>query len=96
MGVGTSPEAPDLSPIAGTLARHGASRHLWRPKADGRRSAGPVIPSILVRGREGKRSNGDPMAVSDLFELVPAFLSHHPDQDDPEPAHVERPWNRPY
>ena len=33
--------------------------------------------------------------VSDLFELLPAFLSHHPDQEDPQPTHVERPWNRP-
>ncbi len=45
--------------------------------------------------RSGKAGNGDPLAVSDLFELLPAFLSHHPDQEEPAPTHVERPWNRP-
>ena len=50
----------------------------------------------LEAARTGKAGNGDPMAVSDLFELLPAFLSHHPDQEDPKPTHVERPWNRPY
>jgi NAD(P)H-flavin reductase len=45
--------------------------------------------------RTGKAGNGDPLAVSDLFDLLPAFLSHHPDQEDPKPTHVERPWNRP-
>jgi len=45
----------------------------------------------LEAARTGKAGNGDPMAVSDLFELLPAFLSHHPDQEDPKPTHVERP-----
>ncbi len=50
----------------------------------------------LEAAKAGKAGNGDPLAVSDLFELLPAFLSHHPDQEDPQPTHVERPWNRPY
>ena len=50
----------------------------------------------IEAARTGKAGNGDPLAVSDLFELLPAFLSHHPDQEDPAPTHVERPWNRPY
>jgi ferredoxin-NADP reductase len=50
----------------------------------------------LEAARTGKAGNGDPLAVSDLFDLLPAFLSHHPDQEDPKPTHVERPWNRPY
>ena len=45
--------------------------------------------------RTGKAGNGDPLAVSDLFDLLPAFLSHHPDQENPAPTHVKRPWNRP-
>jgi ferredoxin-NADP reductase len=44
----------------------------------------------------GRAGNGDPLAVSDLFDLLPAFLSHHPDQENPAPTHVERPWNRTY
>ncbi|HEX3393749.1 MAG TPA: FAD-dependent oxidoreductase [Acidimicrobiales bacterium] len=46
--------------------------------------------------RSGKAGSGDPQAASDLFELLPSFLSHHPDQENPAPTHVERPWNRPY
>jgi len=50
----------------------------------------------IEMARTGKAGNGDPLAVSDLFDLLPAFLSHHPDQEDPKPTHVERPWGRPY
>ena len=50
----------------------------------------------IEAAKTGKAGNGDPLAVSDLFELLPAFLSHHPDQENPAPTHVERPWNRPY
>jgi len=53
------------------------------------------IDRDIETARSGTAGNGDPLAVSDLFELLPAFLSHHPDQDDPKPTHVERPWNRP-
>jgi len=53
------------------------------------------IDRDIEAARSGKAGNGDPMAVSDLFDLLPAFLSHHPDQADPAPTHVERPWNRP-
>lgn len=60
-----------------------------------RRGSAFDIDSDIEAARSGKAGNGDPMAVSDLFELLPAFLSHHPDQEDPKPTHVERPWNRP-
>jgi ferredoxin-NADP reductase len=60
-----------------------------------RRGSAFDIDRDLEAARTGKAGNGDPMAVSDLFELLPAFLSHHPDQEDPKPTHVERPWNRP-
>ena len=50
----------------------------------------------LEAAKTGKAGNGDPLAVSDLFDLLPAFLSHHPENTDPKPTHVERPWNRPY
>ena len=60
-----------------------------------RRGSAFDIDKDLEAARSGKAGNGDPMAVSDLFELLPAFLSHHPDQEDPTPTHVERPWNRP-
>lgn len=42
----------------------------------------------------GKAGNGDPLAVSDLFDLMPAFLSHHPDQDDPQPVQSRGAWGR--
>ena len=61
-----------------------------------RRGSAFDIDRDIEAARAGKAGNGDPLAVSDLFELLPAFLSHHPDQDDPAPTHVERPWNRPY
>jgi len=54
------------------------------------------IDKDIEAARTGKAGNGDPLAVSELFELLPAFLSHHPDQEEPAPTHVERPWNRPY
>lgn len=60
-----------------------------------RRGSAFDIDKDLEAARTGKAGNGDPLAVSDLFELLPAFLSHHPDQEDPQPTHVERPWNRP-
>jgi len=53
------------------------------------------IDRDIEAARSGKAGNGDPLAVSDLFDLLPAYLSHHPDQEDPAPTHVERPWNRP-
>ena len=43
-----------------------------------RRGAG--FGADLDAARAGKAGNGDPLAVSDLFDLMPAFLSHHPDQ----------------
>ena len=60
-----------------------------------RRGSAFDIDKDLEAARGGKAGNSDPGAVSDLFELLPAFLSHHPDQEDPAPTHVERPWNRP-
>lgn len=48
----------------------------------------------IEMARTGKAGNGDPLAVSDLFDLLPAFLSHHPDQEDPQPTHAKLPWNR--
>ena len=60
-----------------------------------RRGSAFDIDTDIEAARTGRAGNGDPMAVSDLFELLPAFLSHHPDQEDPKPTHVERPWNRP-
>ena len=60
-----------------------------------RRGSAFEIDSDIEAARTGKAGNGDPLAVSDLFELLPAFLSHHPDEEDPAPTHVERPWNRP-
>ena len=48
----------------------------------------------LDAARSGKAGNGDPLAVSDLFDLMPAFLSHHPDQEDPRPVQSKGPWGR--
>ncbi len=60
-----------------------------------RRGSAFDIDRDIEAARAGKAGNGDPMAVSDLFDLLPAFLSHHPDEENPAPTHVERPWNRP-
>jgi ferredoxin-NADP reductase len=48
----------------------------------------------LDAARSGKAGNGDPLAVSDLFDLMPAFLSHHPDHEDPSPVQSKGPWGR--
>ena len=56
-----------------------------------RRGSAFDIDRDIEAARTGKAGNGDPLAVSDLFELLPAFLSHHPDEEDPAPTHVERP-----
>jgi len=56
---------------------------------------GTAFDLDLDAARTGKAGNGDPLAVSDLFDLMPAFLSHHPDQDDPAPVQKARPWGRP-
>ena len=40
----------------------------------------------LDAARSGKAGNGDPLAVSDLFDLMPAFLSHHPAQGELRPV----------
>ncbi len=55
-----------------------------------RRGAG--FGADLDAAGSGKAGNGDPLAVSDLFDLMPAFLFHHPDQENPKPVQSERPW----
>jgi len=55
---------------------------------------GTAFDLDLDAARSGKAGNGDPLAVSDLFDLMPAFLSHHPDQDAPQPVQSSRPWGR--
>jgi len=60
-----------------------------------RRGSAFDLDRDLEAARSGRAGNGDPLAVSDLFDLLPSFLSHHPDQENPAPTHVEHPWNRP-
>ena len=84
---------PDREIVAAIRERFVAT-DLFSSYAARRGSAFDVDRDIEM-ARSGKAGNGDPLAVSDLFDLLPAFLSHHPDQDDPKPTHVERPWNRP-
>ena len=55
---------------------------------------GTAFDLDLGSARSGRAGNGDPLAVSDLFDLMPAFLSHHPDQDAPAPTQAIRPWGR--
>ena len=85
---------PDREIVAAIRERFVAT-DLFSSYAARRGSAFDVDRDIEM-ARSGKAGNGDPLAVSDLFELLPAFLSHHPDQEDPKPTHAERPWNRPY
>ena len=84
---------PDREIVAAVRERFVAT-DLFSAYAARRGSAFDVDRDIEM-ARTGKAGNGDPLAVSDLFDLLPAFLSHHPDQDDPKPTHVERPWGRP-
>jgi NAD(P)H-flavin reductase len=53
---------------------------------------GTAFGADLNAARSGKAGNGDPLAVSDLFDLMPAFLSHHPDQEDPQPVQSKGAW----
>jgi ferredoxin-NADP reductase len=55
---------------------------------------GTVFDPDLDAARSGKAGNGDPLAVSDLFDLMPAFLSHHPDREEPAPTQAAKPWGR--
>jgi len=61
--------------------------------ADLRDASGPrrqrVLGSELDAARSGRAANGAPMPVSALFDLMPAFLSHHPDSDEHEPVESE-------
>jgi NAD(P)H-flavin reductase len=84
---------PDREIVAAIRERFVAT-DLFSSYAARRGSAFDVDRDIEM-ARTGKSGNGDPLAVSDLFDLLPAYLSHHPDQEDPKPTHVERPWNRP-
>ena len=47
---------------------------------------GTAFDLDLDAARSGRAGNGDPLAVSDLFDLMPAFLSHHPDHGEPQPV----------
>lgn len=55
---------------------------------------GTAFDLELDAARSGRAGNGDPLAVSDLFDLMPAFLSHHPDRDGPRPVPSRRPGGR--
>lgn len=80
----------DLEVVAEIRERFVAT-DLFSPYAN-RRNTG--FGTDLDAARSGKAGNGDPLAVSDLFDLMPAFLSHHPDQDDPRPVQSKGPWGR--
>lgn len=82
---------PDPDIVAAIRERFVAT-DLYSPYANRR---GTVFDLDLDAARNGRAGNGDPLAVSDLFDLLPAFLSHHPDQENPAPTHVKNPWNRP-
>ncbi|MDQ6728586.1 MAG: FAD-binding oxidoreductase [Actinomycetota bacterium] len=84
---------PDREVVAGIRERFVAN-DLFSSYA-ARRGSVFEIDKDIEAARRGKAGNGDPLAVSDLFDLLPAFLSHHPDQEHPAPTHVQRPWNRP-
>ena len=79
---------PDPDVVAEIRERFVAT-DVYSPYANRRDSA-----FDLDAARSGKAGNGDPLAVSDLFDLMPAFLSHHPDQEHPEPVQSARPWGR--
>ena len=81
---------PDPAVVADIRERFVAT-DLYSPYANRRGSA---FDLDLDAARAGKAGNGDPLAVSDLFDLMPAFLSHHPDQDDPQPVQSAGPWGR--
>lgn len=81
---------PDPDVVADIRERFVAT-DLYSPFANRR---GSTFDVDLDAARSGKAGNGDPLAVSDLFDLMPAFLSHHPDQEDPEPVQSAGPWGR--
>jgi len=81
---------PDPAVVADIRERFVAT-DVYSPYANRRASA---FQSDLDAARSGKAGNGDPLAVSDLFDLMPAFLSHHPDREDPQPVQSAGPWGR--
>lgn len=56
---------------------------------------GTALDVDLDAARAGKAGNGDPLAPSDLFDLVPAFLSHRHEHKAPEPVGSRRFRGRP-
>jgi len=83
---GTHDPHPD---VVADIRERFVAADVYSPYAN-RRDSGFGID--LDAARSGKAGNGNPLAVSDLFDLMPAFLSHHPDQDEPQPIQSERPW----
>ncbi len=81
---------PDPDVVADIRERFVAT-DLYSPFTNRR---GSTFDVDLDAARSGKAGNGDPLAVSDLFDLMPAFLSHHPDQEDPKPVESAGPWGR--
>jgi len=86
---GTHVADPDV--VAGIRERFVAT-DLYSAYAH-RRGTAFDIDAELDAARSGRAGNGDPLAVSDLFDLMPAFLSHHPDEDEPQPIEAARPWS---
>lgn len=78
-------------------------RHPRARPGSGRRDQGAVRSHRLVLGlRQPARHRPRPRPRPGLgpvrpgrngdFDLMPAFLSHHPDQDTPTPTEAPRPW----
>jgi ferredoxin-NADP reductase len=85
---GTHEADPD---VIAQIRERFVARDLFSAYANRR---GTGFGADLDAARSGKAGNGDPLAVSDLFDLMPAFLSHHPDQEDPRPTQSKGAWGR--
>ena len=87
---------PELPYLVALLAVHAASPPVGTAYRQGEQQLLFAVDdgTDLDAARSGKAGNGDPLAVSDLFDLMPAFLSHHPDQEDPRPTQSKSAWGR--
>lgn len=84
----TSTRSRTSTPSTGPIVTWpGSGNASWPPTCSRPTPPGGARSSTLDRdleaARTGKAGNGDPLAVSDRFDLLRAFLSHHPDRRIP-------------
>ena len=77
--------------VVGAIRERFVATDLFSAYANRRQTAFDLDLGAARTGKGGRRR---PAGGVRLFDLMPAFLSHHPDHDEPQPIQSERPWGR--